>query len=370
MQPVRFPARLLRAVLCALPLFLSAIDAQPTYGKCTEKNIEVRKEWSTLTTPERTDYIKSVKCLMKKTALTPKEAAPGVLTRYDDFTALHINNTIYIHTNGAFLTWHRHFLNLYQKALREECGFKGTLPYWNWAWWSDDLACNPIFDGSKTSMGGDGFHNESAALAKFHNITYPRANGGGCISKGPFTNLTLPFHAFKTEELFLQTTPSNALISAPRCVTRDLNSAISGPHMNQAVIDGLLSAPTIKDFQEILDKGLDKKSLGPHPAGHFAVGWGLQDQYASPADPTFFLHHGMVDNAWEQWQVKDLKNRRFALDGTNRTANAQPSVPVTVDYVLDFGYLGASHKMGDLMDTRAGVNCYRYEYEQGAPQPS
>jgi tyrosinase len=84
---------------------------------------------NTLTTKEKADYINSIKCLQSKPAMTPTEAAPGVRTRYDDFTAVHVNNTVRIHGNGVFFSWHQHFLHLYQKALKEECSFKGTLPY-------------------------------------------------------------------------------------------------------------------------------------------------------------------------------------------------------------------------------------------------
>ena len=32
-------------------------------------------------------------------------------------------------SQGQFLPWHRHFLQLYERALREECGYKGRSPY-------------------------------------------------------------------------------------------------------------------------------------------------------------------------------------------------------------------------------------------------
>lgn len=58
---------------------------------------------SALTSTERKDYTAGVKCLMKLPSIIPKEAAPGVESRYDDFTATHINNTLLIHVNGVFL---------------------------------------------------------------------------------------------------------------------------------------------------------------------------------------------------------------------------------------------------------------------------
>jgi tyrosinase len=46
----------------------------------------------------------------------------------DDLGSTHINYTLNSHYSGLFLPWHRHFLWLFEKALREECGYKGYLP--------------------------------------------------------------------------------------------------------------------------------------------------------------------------------------------------------------------------------------------------
>lgn len=54
--------------------------------------------------------------------------APGAKTRFDDFVATHINQTLSIHYTGNFLSWHRYFTYLYEEALRNECGYTGTQP--------------------------------------------------------------------------------------------------------------------------------------------------------------------------------------------------------------------------------------------------
>lgn len=48
---------------------------------------------------------------------------------YDDFIAVHINQTLDVHTDGIFLPWHREYIHLFVLALQQECGYKGTLPY-------------------------------------------------------------------------------------------------------------------------------------------------------------------------------------------------------------------------------------------------
>jgi tyrosinase len=77
---------------------------------------------------ERKDYIKAVQCLQKKPSKSDPAWAPAAKTRYDDFVAIHVNQTMYIHGNGLFLTWHRYFVWAYEQALRNECGYSGYQP--------------------------------------------------------------------------------------------------------------------------------------------------------------------------------------------------------------------------------------------------
>lgn len=48
--------------------------------------------------------------------------------QYDDFIVTHIQQTLEIHYTGNFLPWHRWFTYSYEKALRDECGYKGYQP--------------------------------------------------------------------------------------------------------------------------------------------------------------------------------------------------------------------------------------------------
>lgn len=159
-----------------------------THGaKCTAANTSVRKEWGSLTKHQRRAYIDAVLCLQSKKSIIPAGLVPGALSRADDFTATHINQTLGIHLNGVFLSWHRNFVWLYEKALREECGYRGTQPYWNWSLWCTDLAGSPLFDGSATSLSGDGvFDNSTGDYIVGGGATLPHGTGGGCVKAGPF----------------------------------------------------------------------------------------------------------------------------------------------------------------------------------------
>jgi tyrosinase len=56
----------------------------------------VRKEWLSLSDDEKIAYTNAVKCLMNKPSISG-DAAPGAKSRYDDFVAVHINQTLTIH---------------------------------------------------------------------------------------------------------------------------------------------------------------------------------------------------------------------------------------------------------------------------------
>ena len=64
---------------------------------CTRETLRIRRDWRAFSKPEKKDYIDSVLCLQKLPSRTPSHIAPGAKTRYDDFLATHINQTLEIH---------------------------------------------------------------------------------------------------------------------------------------------------------------------------------------------------------------------------------------------------------------------------------
>ncbi|KAL4889718.1 hypothetical protein BDV59DRAFT_195521 [Aspergillus ambiguus] len=290
---------------------------------------------------------------------------PGVRNRYDDFTAVHINYTLGTHNSGTFLPWHRHFIWLWENALREECGFTGTLPYWDWSKWPE-LAASPLFDGSETSLSGDGEYSPDetpAVLVPTPNetITIPRGTGGGCVRTGPFKDWIINMGPFNINQSYSDALPANAFAYNPRCLVRSLNDWIIQTYNNQTVVDLLLAAPDIIEFQNILGGFPDPPiPLGPHHTGHRSLGPDMLDFFASPQDPAFWLHHGMVDRLWTMWQGQDEMNRRFSLNGSSTTWCRTNTPEVTLDTTVEFGILDKPRRLYELMNPGTGM--YRYSY--------
>lgn len=176
--------------LLVLHLICAVTDAvrlapYPVKSPCTSQQTNVRQEWGTLSVSQRKSYIDAVFCMQNKPSIIPDGEVPGAKSRFDDFVAVHANYTMHVHLNGLFLSWHRHFVYLWEQALREECAYEGYQPYWNWALWCEDLAGSPLFDDSETSLSGDGEYVDYGGYT-IGGANLPHGTGGGCITGGPF----------------------------------------------------------------------------------------------------------------------------------------------------------------------------------------
>jgi tyrosinase len=167
-------------------------DNSSKRGTCNTFNVAVRREWNALSKNERKAYTDAVLCLQAKKAKTPASLIPGAKSRFDDWVGTHINQTMNIHYTGTFLAWHRYFTWQYEQALRNECGYKGYQPYWDWAKTAvSGLDNSPMLDGSEYSMSGNGefIANQGQVIIGGNGlpeIPIPPGSGGGCVKSGPF----------------------------------------------------------------------------------------------------------------------------------------------------------------------------------------
>ncbi|KAF2205269.1 Di-copper centre-containing protein [Delitschia confertaspora ATCC 74209] len=335
----------------------AAIDAQLAKSKtCTKDKLMVRREWGDISAADKKAYIAAVLCISKKPSKLDATKYPGAKSRYDDFVAIHIKNTLSIHGTGNFLSWHRYYTAAYENALRTECGYNGTQPYWDWGRWASSPETSPIFDGSETSMGGQG-----EKVTHNNNGLKPAGNGGGCIASGPFKNFTV-----NLGPMAVMGTPapprnprSDGFGYNPRCVTRDLSSYLTQRDATTAKIASLITgSKDINTFQTQM-----QANNGVHPAGHFTIsGDPGSDFYVSPGDPAFWLHHGMIDRVWSVWQSQDLAKRLEVIAGGTSMMGGgkQQSLDDVVDLeVLNIG--GKAYKIRELVSTVDGPFCYVYE---------
>ncbi|KAJ2501892.1 hypothetical protein GGH96_001535 [Coemansia sp. RSA 1972] len=223
----------------------------------------------------------------------------------DRLSKLHVDNADTIHGHPVFLAFHRVFMNDFASALnRADPGV--SVPYWDW---SLD-ATNPI--------SSDLFTNN-----------YMGGNGGGekgCVQGGPFANWQMN-------------------IDSPHCLTRKFNQGDSiAPFWPP---EALLSMQQTCSQYGALSSGIEN---GCHGAVHLGISGDMSTMFA-PNDPFFFLHHGMVDKLWYDWQMMNPDTRFQMYDNVNYNDPA-----VSADDTIP-GYPNMHVK--DALDPRNGL-CYVY----------
>lgn len=244
-------------------------------GTCTTQNVAIRREWGALSRSERKAYTDAVLCLQSRKNKTPASLIPGARSRFDDWVGTHINQTNTIHYTGTFLAWHRYFTWQYEQALRNECGYKGYQPYWNWAKTAaSGLEKSPVFDGSDASMSGNGEFipgrgNVVIGGNGLPEILVPAGSGGGCVKSGPFKGMKVnlgPVALGLTDGTTVSN--GNGLSFNPRCLKRDLTNYSNQRWANAtAVASLLLENNNVENFQMTMQGVPGSGNIGVHGGG-------------------------------------------------------------------------------------------------------
>ncbi|KAK2805503.1 hypothetical protein FQN51_000329 [Onygenales sp. PD_10] len=323
----------------------------PRQSSC--ENPIIRKEWRTLKNGEKKAYLDAVQCFLELPGLTPKEEAPGAISRFDDLVATHIKQTFEIHYVGHFLPWHRFFTAVYENALRTECGYTGAQPYWDWTLDvvdPDSFPKSPVFD-AQFGFGGNGPWIEGNASDP---MNVPGRTGGGCVLDGPFKDMTVHLG------------PQDSVEDNPRCLSRDLSPYFAGRYLGKNQTELTLSQPDFGHFARVDDGEPSFEASGLHGGGHYGVGgtFGqMGDLYTSPADPIFHMHHANLDRVWWSWQMRDLEARLTDISGPIFMMDYQNEQGgnVTLEFPLSVGVNAEDITVKETMDIKGGYLCYDYD---------
>ncbi|KAK3985097.1 Grixazone synthase [Cladorrhinum sp. PSN332] len=335
---------------------------------CNPANVKIRQEWRTISKSRRRKFVGAVKCISAKPSILPPGQVPASIHLYDDIVWAHSLRTGTIHNSGYFLVFHRYFIQAYEDAL-EGCGWDGGLPYWEWGLDINGPHLSPVFDGSDTSLGGDGEfvpdrepftfipfgHNESS--------TVNPGTGGGCVEEGPFKKREFLVHLGPYTDNGTLGAPDALLPDNPRCLERDLNAeSIQRWSSFRNSTHHILDFDNIRDFQGNLegDIRVTPRPMKLHGGAHSAIGGTARDVRISPNDPAFWLTHANVDRVWWIWQYLDFENRQ-GVYATRTWMNIPPSTNATVEDYIEIEPHAPARKVKDLMNTVGGTPlCYIY----------
>ncbi|KAK7688337.1 hypothetical protein QCA50_008709 [Cerrena zonata] len=321
---------------------------------CTKPGI--RKEWRTLSNQEKASFIKAVHCLETlphSQSIFADGSQPDVppvrndTNAYDDFVYAHLDGVNRNHFTGVFLGWHRWFLHTFENTLQTKCGYKGSLPYWDWSRDVANIPASPLFISSATT--GFGTFNDNAS----ENFTvtdgafgatvraYPTPHRvGRHFRPQPFEEQIFPFAFDKPEKL--------------------ATSAFT-PEEVHFIITNFVGNYT--DFQAYMD---GVRAEGMHNAAHLMMDGDMSNIGHSPNDPIFFLHHANLDRIWAAWQSHDPANRLAVGGGRTQVLQDYDEFPagappfIEASEQLRFSGLTTEPLLGEVLQTKGKLLCYEY----------
>lgn len=317
---------------------------------------------SNLTPTERTSYIDALKCLASQPSRTSPDLASGARNRVDDFAVAHILKWQELHFSPNLLPWHRHFIWEWEQALRNECGWAGGIPFWDWSKGAErPLEENPIFDGSATSLSGNG-------ELQWTRVDRGRRRTCQCVTSGPLANWTVNLGPSAPGFFCSDNPQADGLGHNPRCLERGFGPQymrnITYAHVSDTILNHDIQA---RDGRDSFFLRIETWPNGIHPIPHSVVGGLQNDIPSSSTDPWFFLHHAALDRAWAIWQSIDFEKRKdatgIAEDYTRiRAARGwAPATPVTSHQNVHLSPVFQDVTVADVMDTTGGKYCYRYD---------
>lgn len=144
------------------------------------------------------------------------------------------------------MPWHRWYIYVYETALRDECGFTGYQPYWDWAKYASAPQDSPIFNGDEYSLGGNGEyipgHNGSVIVlpevdgVPRENIQLPPGLGGGFVKTGPFANMSVNLGPVAVLPDVAPNPQPDGLGYNPRGLKRDVGPGINQRYANHSTV--------------------------------------------------------------------------------------------------------------------------------------
>jgi len=197
-------------------------------------------------------------------------------------------NAIQAHGAASFLSWHRYFIHLYEKTLKEDCGYRGHLAYWDWSLDWENLSKSPVWDND-TGFGGDGDPKGTETVGF-----------GRCVADGPFKDL---------RPLFYNNDDN------PHCLSRGFwdgqkEGFLSGSGISPQAIEQIMALPDYESFFLALEHGPHNVIPNSVRGDFFEVHCPLRSSIFPPSHPArqtmvaVANEEPITENDGVHWQLK------------------------------------------------------------------
>lgn len=232
------------------------------------------------------------------------------------------------HGNWWLLPWHRGYLGWFEQICRELSGDpQFALPYWDWT--AEQKVPSGMFDDvldpNHPSYIPNAQEFENRLKTAIANTDYWTLPGGVFDRNSRYGQLLIRKFRFAEDIMFdIVGDPSGPLFyeqSRARGIRRDLPalSAATIDAVSASTIQAALAAPDFPTFGS--PKSANHHTMAgfsiiegrPHNSIHRCVGsrdcnfmdaQGFMNNFLSPVDPIFFLHHANLDRLWDVWTRK------------------------------------------------------------------
>lgn len=313
---------------CCLVACVACTTTEPAVDTITR----VRKNVTSLTSQERTDFVAAI----KKMKATPSPYDP-LMNYYDQFVYWHLkafycttgsgHGTMYpAHMGPAFLPWHRVYLDMFEKALKEVSGKDIAIPYWDW---TDPSSVDAVF--TDDFMGGNGVAAEQYAVMSgpFRKDSFEiRIFDTGDIDSifddvdtdpNPVPYLVRAFGIFKDSTVVLPTAAEIAqTLALPTYDASPWDSSVDSALSFRNALEGWRGTAGEECDDGIMDViPTPLRRSQQHNVVHLWVGGlprvngsiigGNMTAASSPNDPVFWIHHANLDRLWSAWMKRHGK---------------------------------------------------------------
>jgi tyrosinase len=232
------------------------------------------------------------------------------------------------HGNWWLLPWHRGYLGWFEQICRELSGDpQFALPYWDWT--AEPRVpsgmFNDVLDPNHSAYIGTSQEFESRLSTALANSGYWSSPGGVFNRNSQYGQLLIRKFRFDADIMFdIVKDPSGMLFyhqGKARGIRRELPalSAATIDAVSLATVRAALAAPDFATFGS--PKSANHHTMAgfsviegrPHNSIHRCVGsrdcnfvdaQGFMNNFLSPIDPIFFLHHANLDRLWDVWTRK------------------------------------------------------------------
>lgn len=130
-----------------------------------------------------------------------------------------------------------------------------------------------MFNEDAYSIGGNGAYTATSASSFLG-----KGKGGGCVTTGPFGNMSIHLGPGPGSLPGSAVGPSNGLGYNPRCLKRDVGPSVPTNYNMYVDVMNVMNQATIAKFQDFMQTG-KPAGVGIHGAGHYIIA------FVSPPPP-------------------------------------------------------------------------------------